>query len=152
MHLLTDKFASLTRVIFHRFPLNLLNKRPPLYLAPILIECYYLETNILHDTQISESSNEALDSLGVKKEDVTTFAKLLNRFLSTPSFALGLATLQDLGMLNKSGIEKQIKVAQAVLNNKLIKNLLFVSIDVVSFEQQIISSILSSDTITRQLA
>jgi hypothetical protein len=151
VHLLTDQFASLTNIIFRRFPFNLLKRKLPSYLAPILIECYYLETGILRDIQISESSNEALDSLGIKKEDVTAFAKLLNRFLATPSFALGLTTLQNLGMLNRSGVEKQIKAAQTIQDNRLIKKLLFASIDVMSFEQQIISNILSSDAITKQL-
>ena len=149
-HLLTDKFSSSTRLIFHRFPVNLLSKKLPSYLVPILIECYYLETDILHDTRMSESSNDVLDSLGVKKEDVTQFAQLINRFLSAPSFTSGLATLQDLGMLNRGGIEKQIKAAQAIQQNRLIKKLLFASIDVARFEQQVIESILSSDTVTQQ--
>lgn len=144
VHLLTDQFASLTGIIFQRFPFNLLNGKPPSYLAPILIECYYLETDILHGTQVSESSNKALDDLGVRREDVTEFAKLLNRFLSSPSFTFGLVTLQDLGMLNRGGIEKQIKAAQTIQKNSLARKLLFASIDVAGFEQQLISNILSS--------
>jgi hypothetical protein len=54
-------------------------------------------------------------------------------------------------MLNRSGVEKQIKAAQTIQDNRLIKKLLFASIDVMSFEQQIISNILSSDAITKQL-
>lgn len=144
VHLLTDEFSSLTKVIFHRFPFNLLSKKLPSYLAPILIECYYLETDALRDTQVSESSNDLLDSLGIKQEDVTKFAQLINRFLSMPSFALGLATLQDLSMLNRERVEKQINAAQTIQRNHLIRRLLFASIDVVRFEQQIISNILSA--------
>lgn len=134
VHCLIDEFNSTDCVV--RFPATLLVKRLPKQSLPVLIETFYLMHRAV-ERDISESSNEILESLGVAPATLAVFSTQVNAFLSAPSLDTWIGLAQTVSVSNKASLEQYTKAAQVLRRHWVLRELLFGSMDMVRLEHNI---------------
>lgn len=142
IHCLTD-LVDLHALLNQRILFRPVLQSLPHQFMPVMLESYFIEHTKL-DIQLSAKPNSVLNDLKINNEHISIFSRMINPFVTNPSFESALEFLKSLGH-NNPRIEDYINAARNFDGNILLKSVLFTLSNIPKLKQQVISEIRSTE-------
>ncbi|NLH00175.1 MAG: hypothetical protein GX491_22685 [Chloroflexi bacterium] len=142
VHILIDQI-DVSKVLAASFPLKIF-KRALRRISPqqmvMLVEMVSLQ-NGASGEPMSGAHNEVLAELGVTPEQTRIYYQSLQSYFDKRSFEVAISAFQEIGMIEKSRLERYINAYRSWQKRRWMKTLLSLSIKTSKLEQKVVAHV-----------
>ncbi|MBX3037425.1 MAG: hypothetical protein KF758_11005 [Anaerolineales bacterium] len=127
IHIASENIIAALKIdekIRSQFPISILKNKLPAQFVSVLIEYYYLETEKIY-IECGTDLNPILGVMGITQQVLSEVTFEINDFFKDPTFQSAIRGVNKLGLAGGSNVQKYLRVANRLNDNKLAKFLLF---------------------------